>query len=142
MGASGDGWVHHNWTTQFCQTCYDVRAIDPVHPYAGLPDMAFATGRGCTQVGKLSELGRAPSTWTTPPRTSTSATFTGTNVVEATTPVEAATFATSVGGSVVRGIGFEKYAADCNAPSPAMVLDEAPNMTFQHDVFVGSASAG
>ena len=48
--------MHHNWTAHFCQTCYDTRALDPKHPYAGLPDMAFVNGKPLAQVGHASEL--------------------------------------------------------------------------------------
>ncbi len=142
---SGSGWVHHNWTVQFCHTCYDPRALDPRYPYAGLPDMAFLNHRPLTQVGALSQL--APGTFYVDYGShdlyvGDDPTGAGT-VVEAAARVAAAQFATSAAGSVVRGIGFEDYAPDWNTtPTPAMVLDMAPHMTFDHDVFSGSASRG
>ncbi len=143
--AVSGAWVHHNWTAQFCENCYDPRAIDPKFPYAGLADMAFINGRPLTQVGHRGELaaGRFFVDYAahdlyvgdnpTGPHT----------VVEATTRVQAARFNSAAAGSVVRGIGFERYAAYWNAsPSPAMVLDAAPSMTFDSDVFTESASRG
>jgi hypothetical protein len=143
--AVSGGWVHHNWTVQFCHTCYDSRALDPAHPYAGLPDMAFVNGKPLAQVGARKALG--PGTFyvdyaahdlyignnPTGPHT----------VVEAAARVTAALFAKGAAGSAVRGIQFEDYAPDWETTvNPAMVLDEAPNMTFANDVFTGSASRG
>jgi hypothetical protein len=137
------GWVHHNWTTQFCHTCYDPRALDPLYPYAGYPDMAFVNGKALTQVGSVSAL-RAGTFYVDYGAHNL---YVGTNptgaVVEAATRVQAARFTGPAAGSVVRGIGFKDYAPDWNTnPYPAMVLDLAPKMTFDDDSFVGSASRG
>ncbi len=139
------GWVHHGWTAQFCHTCYDTRALDARYPYAGLPDMVFVNGRPLAQVGGLSEL-RA-GTFYVDYRghglyVGDDPTGAGT-VVEAAARSEAVRFTASAAGSVVRGIGFKDYASQWNTnPNPAMVLDLAPNMVFEGDVFAGSASRG
>jgi hypothetical protein len=141
--AVAGGWVHHNWTTQFCHTCYDPRALDPRFPYAGYPDMAFVNGKALTQVGSVSAL-RAGTFYVDYAAHNL---YVGSNpngaVVEAATRIEAARFTTAAAGSVVRGIGFKDFASDWNTnPYPAMVLDLAPKMTFDGDTFLGSASRG
>ena len=141
--AVAGGWVHHNWTTEFCHTCYDPRALDPKYPYAGFPDMAFVDGKALTQVGSVSAL-RAGDFYVDYGAHNL---YIGDNpngaLVEAATRIQAARFTTSAAGSVVRGIGFKDFAPDWNtSPYPAMVLDLAPKMTFDGDTFVGSASRG
>ena len=145
--ASGaTAWAHTGWTTQFCQTCFDPNAIVAAYPTAGLPDMVFINGRELAEVTSLAEV--RPGTFFVDYNAQTlyvgdDPTGAGTTV-EAAAQSQAAMFEPGAAGSVVRGVGFEEYASTYNPwPNPAMVVDNAaPNMDFERDAFVRSASRG
>jgi hypothetical protein len=142
----GNAWAHTGWTAQFCQTCFDPNAIVAAYPTAGLPDMVFINGRPLAQVTSLAAVG--PGTFFVDYSAQTlyvgdDPTAAGTTV-EAAAQSQAAMFNPGAAGSVVRGIGFEEYASAYNPwPNPAMVVDNAaPNIDFERDAFVRSASRG
>jgi parallel beta-helix repeat protein len=148
LGDRPDGgvWEHAGWTTQFCQTCFDPRAIDPNYPNAGMPDMVFVNGQPLAQVASLAAVG--PGTFYVDYSQQAlyigdDPTVTGTTV-EASTQTYAMQFAAGASGSALRGVGIEQYASYWNfTPIPAMVITNgATNVTFDRDVFAYSASRG
>ncbi len=63
-------------------------------------------------------------------------------LVAVTTQPMAIVLAPSAAGSIVRGIGFLHYGPTYSGAAYAMVLDNAANVTFDHDAFAWSAGRG
>ncbi len=142
----GGAWVHTGWTTQFCETCFDPRAIDPAYPNAGLPDQAFMNGKPLKQVTSIAQV--APGTFYVD--TANQALYVGDDPTQPNTTVEASTqvyalqLNSGASGSAILGIGVEHYSPYWNfTPTPAMVIvNGASTITFDRDVFAYSASRG
>jgi parallel beta-helix repeat protein len=142
----GGVWEHTGWTTQFCHTCFDPRAIDPAYPNAGLPDMVFVNGHSLAQVSSLAAVG--PGSFYIDYAQQAlyigdDPTVPGT-LVEASTQSYAMQFNAPASGSALLGIGVVDYAPDWNfTPIPAMVIvNGASGLTFDRDLFANSASRG
>ena len=140
---SGSVWVKTGWKTEFCQTCYDSRAIDPAYPNAGKPDMVFANGAPLAQVASLSEVtaGKFYVDY------GADKLYVGTDptgkFMEASTRRIGLRFDTSnAAGSTVRGIGLAHYSPNWNPDVPAIAVTTSGNVTFENDVFAWSASRG
>jgi poly(beta-D-mannuronate) C5 epimerase len=141
---SGNLWRHDGWSSALCQTCFTPGIIDPAHPLAGSPDMAFLDGKPLRQVDQASAvqpgtffvdrvakalvLGDAPTGRT----------------VEATKFDRLAQFdSAAAGGSVFRGIGVAQYGSNQDyGKHGAMLVVNAPNVTVDNTTFAWSASSG
>ncbi|MDP8992964.1 MAG: right-handed parallel beta-helix repeat-containing protein [Actinomycetota bacterium] len=140
---SGTVWVKTGWKTEFCQNCYDPKAIDPAYPNAGKPDMVFANGAPLAQVASLSAVtaGRFYVDY------GADKLYVGTDptgkFMEASTRRIGLQFNTSnAAGSTVRGIGMAHYSPNWNPDVPAIAVANTGNITFEKDVFAWSASRG
>jgi parallel beta-helix repeat protein len=140
---TGDAWQHPNWTRTFCHDCYTKDIIDPNHPYAGWPDMVFASDSPLRQVGSAADV--VPGTFYVDEA--------GHNLILGDDPagktIEATAFDRllqldpGAAGSVIRGIGVEEYASNQDYGSHgAMIVDNAPGVTLAEDTFAFSASSG
>lgn len=140
---SGTTWVKTGWTTSFCQSCYDGRAIDPAHPNAGRPDMVFVNGAPLIQVSSASAVtaGKFYVDY------AADKLYIGTDPTSKTVEAAARSVALQLdgyaAGSIVRGIGFAHYASYWDPGNqPAAVVANAASLTFENDVFAWSASRG
>jgi poly(beta-D-mannuronate) C5 epimerase len=141
---TGTGWRHDGWHPDLCHDCFLPEIIDPEHPYAGLPDMAFVDGRPLRQVGSADAV--RPGTFYVDQRA-------GTLTVgddPAGHTVEAAAYdhllqfeGQDAAGSSIRGIGIAQYASNQDyGRHGAMVIANAPGVTLSRDTFGWSASTG
>lgn len=140
--ADGPRWRLNNWTTEFCRTCVDSRAIDPAYPLAGWPDMVFVNGRPLTQVNTLAQVvGNAFMV-------DYAANTIHIGVTPVNRMVEASAYAMAFNsfpqssGTVIRGLGFSQYAPFYNVTQNAMVRVNASNWTIESNTFAYSAHNG
>ena len=128
------------WTSNLCQTCFPLTAIDPLVPAAGLPDQVFFDGIPQQQVVAANAV--VPGTFFYD--ASNHRLVLGSNPGAATVEVTVFDLGLKVGGSSpssVRGIGFTHYGAQWNYTAPAAVIGIG-NTTFENNTFAWSASRG
>ncbi len=139
----GDTWQHANWTRSFCHTCYTRDIVDPNHPYAGWPDMAFLNNSQLRQVGSTADVVAGTFYVDQTGHTLILGDNPTGKTVEATAFDRLLQFDPGAAGSVLRGIGVEEYASNQDYGNHgAMVVDNAPGVTLEADTFALSASSG
>lgn len=138
------GWEHANWQSDLCRhDCYLPQIIDPHHPLAGRPEMAFVDGRPLRQVDGRDDV--EPGTFY--------ADAAGTSIVIGDDPrgrtVEVTAFDhllrfdPEAAGSVLRGIGVAQYGSRQQyGARGAMVVVNAPDVRVARSMFAHSASTG
>lgn len=141
--SSGGAWVKTGWNpASVCDTCYPGGTIDPNYPQAGKADQTFIDGFPMRQVGSRNAL----QSGTFFADRANHALYVGSNpsghTIESTVFDKALQFNNGSSGSVVRGIGFEHYAAHYNFDVPAMVVVNTSKISLVNDTFAFSASRG
>lgn len=140
--ADGPRWRLNNWTTEFCRTCIDNRAVSPGYSMARWPDMVFVNGRPLRQVDTLTKV--VGDTFYVNYVANTihiGVTPVG-RLVEASRFTMALNAFTTSAGTVIRGLGFAQYAPYLNATQNAMVRVNAKNFTIENNTFAFSANGG
>jgi parallel beta-helix repeat protein len=136
--ADGAVWRRDNWTVSYNRTSQS-DLIDPAYPYAGLPDQIFVDGVPMTQVGSRAAVTAGKFYFDVGGRHL----YLGTNPtgqsVEVSTRARAM-YINHGNGSVVRGIGIERYAT--STASLGAIYGEADNLLFDNDTFRDNAAAG
>jgi parallel beta-helix repeat protein len=141
---SAGGWRHEGWAANLCRTCFLDEIIDPAHPLAGLPDMAFLDGRPLRQVATAGELGPGTFFADRPGRALLVGDDPNGRLLEATAFDRLLQFdSTEAAGSVLRGIGIAQYGTNQDYGNHgAMVVVNAANVTIENSTFAWSASSG
>jgi parallel beta-helix repeat protein len=141
----GSVWRKDGWTTRFDHTDptagrpWDFRMTDPKYPMARWPDQVFVNGRQLEQVADRASV--RPGTFAVD--YPAGRLYLGSDPTGAT--VEAATLAEALylhgaDGSVVRGIGFRRYATPLKRMGA--VKGYANDLVFENDVFADTALTG
>jgi parallel beta-helix repeat protein len=107
--ADGDDWRRDGWTPSFPRVAAGTSSIDPAHPLAGWPEMAFVDGTALRQVATRGEV--APGTFFVDD--AKDQVFIGDDPSRRAVEVSARPWALYLNlatGSVVRGIGIRHYA--------------------------------
>lgn len=141
----GSAWRKDGWTARFDNTdptagaSPDWRMVDPAYPMARWPDQVFFNGREQEQVARRQDV-KAGSFFVdykarrlyvgSDPRAAE---------VDATTLAEAL-YLNHADGSVVRGLGFRRYATPINRMGA--VKGYADNLRFENNVFADTALTG
>jgi Right handed beta helix region/Protein of unknown function (DUF1565) len=135
---SGGDWRRTGFTPSFSAGSLDPALVQPSHPVAGDPDLAFLNGRPLRQVGSRNAV--VPGTFFVddPGNTIWIGDDPSGKIVEAATRAEALTIKSS--GTVVRGIGFRGYATHISRLGT--VKARASRITFEHVHFRDNAAAG
>lgn len=137
VGDGGD-WRVDGWTTRFSRAWVDPSMIDPKHPYAAYPDMAFLDGEPLRQVGLRGDV--KPGTFFVDE--TSSKLFIGDNpaghIVEASTIAEA--LHTLAPNSVIRGLGFKHFANPVSRLGAVKV--SGAGSVIENNVVLANATAG
>jgi parallel beta-helix repeat protein len=140
--ADGAAWRIDGWTHELCKTCVPEDAMDPSHPYAGLPDQVFIDGDPLRQVGDRGELG--PGTFFVDEHADQL--LIGSNpdgkTVEVSIHIHALKILLGAEGSTIRGIGFSQYAPYASPEQMGMVFCDTKDVTFEDNTFAWSAAKG
>jgi hypothetical protein len=141
---AGNAWRHDGWTADLCQSCYIPQIIDPVHPLAGSPDMAFLDGKPLRQVAGADQVGPGAFFVDRQAKTLLVGDDPNGKLVEATAFDRLVQFDSSgAAGSALRGIGVAHYASNQDyGHHGAMVVVNAPDVTIENMTFAWSASSG
>jgi poly(beta-D-mannuronate) C5 epimerase len=140
---AGKAWRHDGWTAALCQTCFLPAIIDPAHPLAGSPDMAFVDGKSLRQVASAGDVGPGTFFVDRPAKALLIGDDPAGKLVEATAFDRLLQFDPGAAGSVLRGIGVGQYASNQDYGNHgAMVVVNAPNVTIENTTFSWSASSG
>jgi hypothetical protein len=156
----GSIWKAQNWTSPFCQNCYDPGAIDPRYPMAGQPEQAFLDARPLAQIeyedadGNGIPEGVGSGTFTVSPAKQL---FIGDNPANRTVelsnrwnalylhpriPQDPALPEWRPGsdGSVIRGIGVANYAPHWNESQLGAVTVGSAFVTLENNAFVRNSA--
>jgi parallel beta-helix repeat protein len=133
------------FTASMCDNCYPAAAIGSGNPAAGLPEQVFVDGAPLQQVTSPSAMG--PGTFYVDRSAGQLYLHddpTGHNV-EVTVLGSAFTISSNAPGTIIRGLGFEHYAAvyqtTKGSASPSVFgMSSASGVTFDSDTFAWSAS--
>nr|WP_163569523.1 right-handed parallel beta-helix repeat-containing protein [Fodinicola feengrottensis] len=141
--ADGSTWRHDNWDVQLCHSCFLPNIIDPAYPQAGFPDMVLINGQPLRQVGSRDKV-QAGTFFVDQSR---HVLYVGTSpagkTVESAVRTQFAVLDSGAAGAVIRGVGFRSFASNQDYKDhPAMVSVNARKVTFEKDVFLGSAATG
>ncbi|WP_157357555.1 right-handed parallel beta-helix repeat-containing protein [Amycolatopsis nigrescens] len=140
----GARWRHDGWDPQLCRNCFLPEIIDPAHPLAGQPDMAFLDGVPLRQVGSEDDVRPGTFFVDVPGKALVIGDDPGGRTVEATALDRFLQFdKEGAAGSVLRGIGVAEYGSNQNyGVRGAMVVVNAPGVVVENTVFARSASTG
>lgn len=139
----GSTWRKDGWTAKFDSTdpnahgSSSLRMVDPKFPMANHPDEVFAKGRHLEQVKSKDQV--KPGTFYVDYAASKLYVGDQPTDIAATTLAEAL-YLHGADGSVVRGIGFRRYATPIKRLGA--VKGYANNLTFENNVFADTALAG
>ncbi len=136
-----NGWATP-FTTRMCDNCYPSAALASGFPAAGLPEQVFVDGAPLRQVTSLTALDSG--SFYAEPRWGRL--WIGANplghTVEITVRGSAFSIAPSAAGTVIRGLGFEHWAAVYQGSPYAAATSSARFVTFDADTFAWSAGRG
>jgi hypothetical protein len=140
---AGKVWRHNGWTAALCQNCYLPAIIDPAHPLAGSPDMAFLDGKPLREVAEAGQVGPGTFFVDRPAKALLIGDDPNGKLVEATAFDRLLQFDPAAAGSVLRGIGLAHYGSNQDYGNHgAMVVVNAPDVTIENATFAWSASSG
>ncbi|HEY1737272.1 MAG TPA: right-handed parallel beta-helix repeat-containing protein, partial [Acidimicrobiia bacterium] len=138
--STDSGYFSMPWSVSMCDTCYPSAALDPSYPAAGLPEQVFVDGAPLAQVTTQAAL--APGTFYVDRAAGKIWLYDNPagHSVEVTQLASAFTVSSAAAGTVIRGIGFEHWAAVYQSGTNVAAMISASNVTLDSDTFAWSSS--